>query len=1009
MNGIRLLVAISVWVCGTLTIQSSRAAPQIQHFSRLPAGLLTLEQSSRDVPITGRADVVVAGGGVAGVMAALQAAAEGRSVILVEERNCLGHEVTTAWALQSTGKALSDRLQQAPRVWADLRQSKAIVPNGFLNPAGCQGVLHRLVAAQKNIRVFLFTLPVGAVVEQGCVGGVVVTNHAGRQVFLGKAVVDATEDARIAAAAGVPFQEAKGTQRTFRRLVRCEPMPSSDFPHSLPAIQGADECRVDVLGPYLAITCTRPAGPDAAKAWTRAQTSTLKQAFALQALLNAQPQAPKKFLVSPEVSLLDEPAPCLRAVGEPSETMTDDCLRPARVEGLVIARAPASLEATLVWGEMAGRLATRLASKSPGFVEPVARRTQSSPKAKDRQVREMACGPDPATVYPVLKQKASPLPVSNQVDVVVVGGGTSGALAAIAAARQRVTVALVEVLPNLGGTSSNRVNSYYWGVPWRSALSEEVDQPIKTQRATNTEGLEKVRFSGEDKKASLQELAVAAGVQILYRSFGAGAVTDGDRVVGVVVENASGRQVIRAKVVIDATGHADIAAAAGAAFEVGRPTDGFLHEAEHGPLRDALDSEDISKFYIRSPQTALSLNIRESRRIRGDCTVTLEDVFRGRRFPDVIARWRSNYDSHFPHSALETDLAQDWMAILGQFRKPLWGSIPYRAILPRGLDGILVVGKAYSATHDALIGGRMQRDLQHLGEAAGVAAACACQKKITPRAIPVDQLQLELVRLGILLPEELAESHAVVADTPRVDLAATAARLGSADSLNAMVDLYLAGPASAEHLVPLLKATDVAGRTEAALVLGLLGRREAIAVLLERLQVRDPRTFTFTLPRASGIASVPVYCSAVILLGRMRVPEAAEPIRKLLEDRTKCPSQVASFAMVALGRIGDRTAVEVIRPYLTFAQPVGIREENLQFEVQWGVRTNAARTLARLGDESGVPLLIELLDADQARLRDYARRLLEQIAGRSYGNDRKAWQQWWEKRSSAHAPPGGKT
>ena len=87
----------------------------------------------------------------------------------------------------------------------------------------------------------------------------------------------------------------------------------------------------------------------------------------------------------------------------------------------------------------------------------------------------------------------------------------------------------------------------------------------------------------------------------------------------------------------------------------------------------------------------------------------------------MVARWRSNYDSHFPHSANEEDRAQDWMAILGLFRKPLWGSIPYRAILPQGLDGILVVGKAHSATHDALIGGRMQRDLQHLGEAAGVA------------------------------------------------------------------------------------------------------------------------------------------------------------------------------------------------------------------------------------------------------------------------------------------------
>jgi flavin-dependent dehydrogenase len=999
MTCTRPIVAICVFGFWALTAQHASAAPQIQHFSRLPAGQVTLEQSARDVPVTCRADVVVSGGGVSGVVAALRAAAEGLSVILVEERNCLGYEAATCWAMQSTGEQLSDRLEQASRVLTELKRNKATDASRPLDPAACQGVFHRMVAAQKNIRVFLFTLPVGVVVDRGAVCGVVVTNHAGRQVLLAKAVIDATEDSRLAAAAGAPFQETEVSQQTFRRLVRCEPMPTGNLPQTLPAVSGADECRIEVQKPYLAITCTFPASADAAKAWTRAQVSTLKQAAILQNLLTSGQQGPKKFVVSPEVAPLQRPAVSLRAAGKVSESMADDCLRPARVEGLVMARTTDTLETSLVCGEMAGRLASRLASKSAGFVETIARRTTASAPGRDRQVREMSSGPDSTVAYPVLKQKATSLPISSQVDVVVVGGGTSGALSAIAAARRGVSVALVEVLPNLGGTSSNRVNTYYWGVPWKSVLSEEIDQPIKTHREAGPTGLDKVAFSGEDKKVSLMELAVKAGVQILFRSFGAGAVTDGNRVVGVVVENASGRHVIRAKVVIDATGHGDVAVAAGAAFDLGRPTDGFLMEAEHGPLRDAVDAEDISKFYVRSPQVALSMNIRESRRIRCDYTVTMEDVLRGRRFPDVVARWRSNYDTHFPHSSQDTDVAQDLMAILGLFRKPFWGSIPYRAILPRGLDGILVVGKAYSTTHDALIGGRMQRDLQHLGEAAGVAAALACQKNTTPRALPIDQLQTELVRLRVLLPEELAESHAVATDTPRIDLRATAARLGTLDCLDAMVDLYRAGPVAADALLPLLKDADPSRRTEAALVLGMLGRREAAEVLLERLQARDRRTFAFTLPNASNIPSVPVYCSAVILLGRLRVQEAAEPIRKLLEDRKSCPPQVASFAIVALGRLGDVAAVDVIRPWLNATRPTDVREENTQFEAHWGVRTNAARTLARLGDDSGVPLLIELLDADQARLRDYARRLLEEIAGRSYGKDRKAWEQWWEKRS----------
>jgi len=530
-------------------------------------------------------------------------------------------------------------------------------------------------------------------------------------------------------------------------------------------------------------------------------------------------------------------------------------------------------------------------------------------------------------------------------------------------------------------------------------LSDEIDRPIATRPAPGNTGLQKVRFSGEEKKISLADLAEKAQVRVWFRSFVAAAVKEGSRVTGVIVESASGRQALLARVVIDATGHGDVAAAAGAAFDVGRPRDGFLHEAEYGPLRDALDPEDISKFYLRNPSYALSLNIRESRRIRGDVTITFDDVLQGRRFPDVVARWRSNYDSHFPHSANEEDRAQDWMAILGLFRKPLWGDIPYRAILPTGLENLLVVGKAYSATHDALIGARMQRDLQHLGEAAGVAAAMACRANLTPRKLPIAALQDELVRLGVLLPEELTDAYRLPSTDPQVDLKATTARLGGPRALDAMVDLYLAGPVAADCLLPLLKADDAARRTEAALVLGMLGRREAVPVLLERLAAKDLRTFAFSLPNGSSEPSVPVYWSAVILLGRLQAQQAVGPLVDLLKDQETCVPALASFAIVALERIGDRSAAAAIRPYLKIYQQVHMREENRQFELQWGVRTNAARALAHLGDDSGLPVLVELLDADQSRLRHYAQRLLEQATGQSFGKDRAAWQRWFAVRT----------
>jgi hypothetical protein len=427
---------------------------------------------------------------------------------------------------------------------------------------------------------------------------------------------------------------------------------------------------------------------------------------------------------------------------------------------------------------------------------------------------------------------------------------------------------------------------------------------IRLTKSSGTGPLEKVRFSGEDKKHALQELALRAGVTVYYQSFAAGAVVEERRVTGVVVENVAGRHVLLANVVIDATGHGDIAVAAGAEAVKGRCTDGFLQELEHGPLRDPTHPGDISVSYLRSPSPAVSLNIRESRRILGDYVVTFDDAIHERLFPDTICRWRSNYDTHFPNSASQSDLAQDWTALLGLWRRPILGSIPYRCLLPQGLDNLLVAAKAYSTDHDALIGGRMQSDLEHLGEAAGVAAAMACQLGVAPRQIPVDQLQAELVRLGVLRDEDVPGQS--LSDGPSLDelhrqdfwrkerdqqfpptaqpltLEQAVARLGTDQALEGMVRLYLAGDEARDRLRPFVDGNHGTARDEAALVLAMLGDRSAVPVLIEWLEQRNPRRFTFTLPEASSRPSVPLYWSAVILLGRFGEKQAVPAMLELL-------------------------------------------------------------------------------------------------------------------------------
>ena len=212
-------------------------------------------------------------------------------------------------------------------------------------------------------------------------------------------------------------------------------------------------------------------------------------------------------------------------------------LMPTGFEGIVIAGrivdiSPrmGNLQALLSIGELAGQTSVIIAKKTTEFptIENIS--TTKKKNTGTISVQELFDGIDPGKKYKVVSQPSVDLPIRGKFDVLVVGGGTSGAISAIAAARQGANVCLIEILPNLGGISSNRVTSYYWGVPWKSMLRRELGEQIHLTRSLNQGGLEKVRFSGEDKKYALQKLALRAGVHIYYQSLASGAVIEGKKV-----------------------------------------------------------------------------------------------------------------------------------------------------------------------------------------------------------------------------------------------------------------------------------------------------------------------------------------------------------------------------------------------------------------------------------------------------------------------------------------------
>ncbi len=167
----------------------------------------------------------------------------------------------------------------------------------------------------------------------------------------------------------------------------------------------------------------------------------------------------------------------------------------------------------------------------------------------------------------------------------------------------------------------------------------------------------------------------------------------------------------------------------------------------HRFLRDRVPGFERAVIVATSP----AIGVRESRRVHGDHRLTREEVLEGRRFDDEIALCGAPIEDH--HAGGDTDWR--YVADGGVY------GIPYRSLLPRGIDGLLVAGRCFSATHDAHASARSMATCMAMGQAAGTAAALAASDGITPRALSADVLRARLAADGALLdPLEPAPDRA---------------------------------------------------------------------------------------------------------------------------------------------------------------------------------------------------------------------------------------------------------
>ena len=403
--------------------------------------------------------------------------------------------------------------------------------------------------------------------------------------------------------------------------------------------------------------------------------------------------------------------------------------------------------------------------------------------------------------------------VRGTYDVVVAGGGASGLVAALAAARAGARTALVERSGCLGGTATAGMVAQWLGfyngeTRVVGGLAMELTKRVcalggsdgftcytLAEASANPIRLINFPFNPEIVKIAADEAVRQAGIDVQLHTQIARPLLGERRVEGVVVESTSGRAALRGKIVIDATGDAAVAAASGVPCAGEEPdlrrrrqpctlvfrmsnvdvkrfravprdekralalegirdgslfweslsfcsspggTDAICLMSRIADI-DALEAEDITRATMAGRQQVKSianfllrrvpgfeqsvlagiaerLGVRETRRIHGQYTLTQDDILNNIRFPDAIALGAGPMDVH---EASGTGVAL-WVP-----EAPF--EIPLRCLLPLGIDGLVVTGRAISATREANGGSRHMGTAMCLGEAAGICAALCAQ------------------------------------------------------------------------------------------------------------------------------------------------------------------------------------------------------------------------------------------------------------------------------------------
>lgn len=177
-------------------------------------------------------------------------------------------------------------------------------------------------------------------------------------------------------------------------------------------------------------------------------------------------------------------------------------------------------------------------------------------------------------------EQGKDIPIIADVDVLICGGGPAGIGAAIRAGNLGVSTMLIEMQNRLGGIATAGLMSHWTGysssLVLQEILKEQNEKGLSFGNVPDENQYEDKFIDQESLSVILDEMVKKAHVKILLSTLVCKAVVENHTIIGVIIENKSGRGFIKAKRIIDATGDGDVAASAGVPYFKGRESDGKM-------------------------------------------------------------------------------------------------------------------------------------------------------------------------------------------------------------------------------------------------------------------------------------------------------------------------------------------------------------------------------------------------------------------------------------------------